>query len=48
MVDAELHRPGDLLTYRAGGAGTVPVEQAPDGTRFVRLNLPGHRFAVLS
>ncbi len=47
IVDASLHQPGDMLQYLYGGTGGVPVQQAPDGTRFVQLNLPGYQFAIL-
>jgi len=47
VVDASLHKPGDTLTYLYGGTGNVTVQQAPDGTRFVLLNLPGYQFAIL-
>ncbi len=47
VVDAGLHKAGDILTYLHGGTGGVAVQQAPDGTRFVQLNLPGYQFAIL-
>jgi glycosidase len=47
VVDSGLHRPGDVLHPRYGGAGDVPVETAPDGTAFVRLALAGHQFVIL-
>ena len=48
VVDASFHKPGDTMTFLYGASGTVAVEQAPDGTRFVRLNLPGRQFAILA
>lgn len=48
VVDATLHRAGDKLTYLYGGGGTVDVEDAPDGSRYVKLDLPGKRFAILA
>jgi hypothetical protein len=47
VVDAALHEPGDTMTFRYGGSGIVAVEEALGGTRFVRLDLPGRRFAIL-
>jgi len=47
VVDAALHQAGDRMTYLYGGNGSVPAEQAPDGTRFLRLNLGGRKFVVL-
>jgi alpha-amylase len=47
VVDASLHQPGDRMTYLYGGNGSLAVEQAPDGTHFVRLNLGGWKFAIL-
>lgn len=47
VVDASLHQAGDTMRFRHGGVGTVNVQQAPDGTRFVRLNLSAHQFAIL-
>ena len=48
VVDAALHRDGDNLSYLYGGSGAVPVQSTPDGsTRFVRLDLAPHAFAIL-
>ena len=47
VVDASLHPPGSTLPYLYGGTGSVTVQQAPDGTRFVQLNLAGFQFAIL-
>jgi hypothetical protein len=30
-----------------GGMGTVPVQTAADGSRFVKLNLAPHQFVIL-
>ncbi len=49
VVDADLHQPGDTMTYLyPKGKGDVTVERGSDGTTFVRLDLDGHQFAVLS
>src|SRR5512135_733510 len=49
VVDASFHRPGDTMTYLYPKAkGTTEVEQAPDGTIFVRLDLDGRQFAILA
>jgi alpha-amylase len=50
VVDGSLHGPGDRMrfVYRSGGdPGTVEVEQALDGTRYVRLHLGSREFAIL-
>jgi alpha-amylase len=47
VVDAELHPDGDTLTFAYGGTGTVTAHSAPDGTRFVWLNLAPHQFVIL-
>lgn len=48
VVDADLHKPSENLTYLyPPGKGAVTVEQAPNGSVFVRLNLDGHQFAIL-
>ncbi|HEX5271533.1 MAG TPA: hypothetical protein VFW33_13645, partial [Gemmataceae bacterium] len=48
VVDADLHRPGDTMTYLyPAGKGTVAVERAPGGALFVRLRLDGRQFAIL-
>jgi alpha-amylase len=47
VVDGSLHKAGDKMTYLYGKVGTVNVEQAPNGTRFVRLDLPGNQFVIL-
>jgi glycosidase len=46
-VDASLHKSGDAMTFLYGNSGTVPVQQAPDGTLFVQLNLNGRQFVIL-
>jgi glycosidase len=48
VVDSSYHAPGDRLAYLYGGAGSVPVQAAADGTCYVRLDLAGHQFCVLS
>lgn len=49
LVDASLHKPGDLLASLYGAAAPVPVEPpAPDGTLAVRLNLAPHQFVILA
>jgi hypothetical protein len=35
------------MTFLYAGSGAVPVEQAPDGTCFVRLNLAGQQLVIL-
>lgn len=47
VIDGGLHKPGESLMFLFGKEGTVPVEQAPDGTLFVRLELEGRQFVIL-
>ena len=49
IVDAELHKDGSTLRflYPATG-GTVPVQTASNGARFVQLDLDPHQFVILA
>ena len=47
VIDSTLHTTGDTMAFLYGGAGAVPVDTAPNGTRFVELNLAGHQFVIL-
>jgi alpha-amylase len=47
VVDATLHRDGDLLNYLYGGVGSVTARTAGNGTRYVQLDLAPHQFVVL-
>jgi alpha-amylase len=47
VVDAVLHPAPSTMSFLYGGAGTVPVQTAADGTRFVHLDLEPHQFVVL-
>jgi glycosidase len=48
VVDADQHAAGGKMTYLyPADKGQVVVEQSPDGSRFVRLDLDGHQFAIL-
>jgi hypothetical protein len=48
IVDSTLHADGSTMKFLYGGAGTIPVNTAADGSRFVRVNLPGYGFAILA
>lgn len=48
VVDATLHPKGSSLRLLYGGAGTVTVQQALNGTCFVQLSLSGHAFVILA
>jgi alpha-amylase len=48
VVDSNYHAAGDQLTFLYGGAGSVPVAVAADGTHYVQLNLNGHQFCILA
>jgi YD repeat-containing protein len=47
IVDATLHADGSTTKFLYDGAGTVPVQTAVDGSRFVKLNLAPHQFVIL-
>src|SRR5262249_35844492 len=47
VVDATLHHDGDSMRFMYGRVGTVPVHTAPDGTRFVQIQLSPHEFVIL-
>jgi glycosidase len=47
VVDASLHHVGDNMAFLCGAVGTVRVEQAANGTMFVRLALAPHQFVIL-
>jgi len=48
IVDATLHANGSSMKFLYGGAGTVPVGTASNGSRFVKLDLAPHQFVILS
>jgi hypothetical protein len=35
------------MTFVYGKSGSVPVQTAPSGARFIQLDLEGHQFVVL-
>jgi glycosidase len=47
VVDASIHQQGDTMAFLYGDHGVVQVDQAPDGTCSVQLNLTGHQFVIL-
>jgi glycosidase len=48
VVDAAYHADaGAQMQFLYGGAGSLPVQTAADGTRFVQLNLAPHQFVIL-
>ena len=47
IVDATLHADGSDMTFLYGANGNTTVHTAPDGSRFVQLNLASHQFVVL-
>jgi hypothetical protein len=48
IVDATFHSDGSTMKFLYGGTGTVGVRTAANGSRNVRLNLPGFGFAILA
>jgi hypothetical protein len=47
IVDASLHKAGDIMSLFFGGSGNVPVQQSLDGTTLVQLQLAPHQFVIL-
>jgi glycosidase len=47
VIDATLHKDGDTLRFLYGKTGTTSAGTAPDGTRFVQIDLAPHQFVVL-
>ena len=47
IVDATLHPEPSQMTFVYGESGSVPVQTAPSGARFIQLDLEGHQFVVL-
>lgn len=47
IVDASIHVKGSKMSYLYGDSGKVPVNESPDGARFVRLNLAQYQFVIL-
>jgi hypothetical protein len=47
LVDAALHAVGDRMAFLYGQPGGVPVQQAPDGSRYVQLNLAPRQYVIL-
>jgi glycosidase len=47
VVDAILHLAGSSMRFLYGGAGSIPVSTAPNGTRYVTLTLAPYQFAIL-
>jgi glycosidase len=47
IVDAEMHDATPNMQYLYGKAGSVKIETAPSGARFVRLDLAPHQFVIL-
>jgi alpha-amylase len=48
IVDATLHPEGSQMTFLYGDTGTVPVQTAASGARFVKLDLEPHQFVILA
>ncbi|HEY5993536.1 MAG TPA: alpha-amylase family glycosyl hydrolase [Gallionellaceae bacterium] len=48
IVDASFHgEKGSTVKYLYGGVGSVPVQPASSGARYVQLNLAPHQFVIL-
>jgi alpha-amylase len=47
IIDSGLHQTGSKMNYIYGKLGKEPVQQAPGGARFVRLDLAPRQFVIL-
>lgn len=47
LVDASIHQAGEKMKFLYGKSGSVPVEPAPDGCLYVRLDLNPRQFVIL-
>jgi glycosidase len=47
IVDASFHAKDTTMSFLHGSAGSVPVQEAPSGARFVQLSLAPHQFVIL-
>jgi alpha-amylase len=48
IVDANLHRDASQMTFLYGRSGSLPVQSAPTGARFVQVDLAPNQFAILA
>jgi glycosidase len=47
IVDASLHRAGEMMRFLYGKSGSAMVQQASDGSLYVRLDLSPRQFVIL-
>jgi alpha-amylase len=47
VVDAIVHPDSSMMSFLYGQQGSVPVQTAADGTRFIPLDLTPHQFVIL-
>jgi glycosidase len=47
IVDSTLRPDGSTMSFLYGGAGSIPVQTAAEGSRYVQLDLPPFGFAIL-
>jgi alpha-amylase len=47
VIDSDIHPDGRNLRFLYGKTGGIPASTAPDGTRFVRLDLAPHQVVIL-
>jgi alpha-amylase len=48
IVDATLHPEPSQMSFLYGKSGSVPVQTAPSGVRFVKLDLGPQQFVILA
>ncbi len=48
LVDATLHPAPSQMTFLYGKSGSIPVQTAPSGARFVELDLDAQQFVILA
>jgi hypothetical protein len=47
IVDASIHKAGDMMNFLYGNTGAGAVQAAPGGALYVRLDLGPHQFVIL-
>jgi hypothetical protein len=48
IVDATLHPEPSQMNFLYGKSGTIPVQTAQSGARFVKLDLGPHQFVIMA
>jgi hypothetical protein len=48
LIEASLHQTVEKMTFLYGKSGRIPVQQAPDGSLYIRLDLNPGQFVILA